>query len=192
MKKIAKIIRIITIPPFSAMLLNIIIYFTFPNSFNNIWELLLIILVTGLIPVLAYPYQALFHPIKNMDERDASRKLSIIFSIVSYSIGFLISLIFDFTYIQTLVYYTYFFSGVFMGLFNFILHIKASGHLCGISGPVAVLIYSLGVHYLFLIGIVLLVVWSSIYLKRHKYPEIITGTLIPIVSMFLSMGIILL
>jgi hypothetical protein len=148
--------------------------------------------VTGIVPVLAYPIQAKFHPIKNMDERDGARKLSIIFSAISYSVGLFISIIFDFSYIQTLVYYTYFFSGVFMVLFNFILHIKASGHLCGISGPVTVLIYTLGIKFIFLVGIILLVIWSSIDLKRHKYPEIIIGTLIPIVSMFISMGIFLL
>jgi hypothetical protein len=190
MKPIAKTIRIITIPPISALLLNIIIYFAIPGSFDHLWELFLIILVTGLIPVLAYPVQLKTHIIRETGERDGERKLAIIFSMVSYSIGLFIAIFFHLTYIQTLIYVTYFFSGVFMVLFNFILQIRASGHLCGICGPVAVLIYTLGFQYVFLLGIILLVIWSSIYLKRHVYSEMIVGAIIPIASMFLSMGIL--
>lgn len=190
MKPIAKTIRIITIPPISAFLLNIIIYFAVPGSFDHLWELFLIILVTGLIPVLAYPVQLKTHVIRETSERDGQRKLAIILSMVSYSIGLFITIFLHLTYMQTLIYLTYFFSGVLMVLFNLILHIRASGHLCGISGPIAVLIYSLGFQYIFLLGIIFLVIWASIYLKRHIYSEMIVGAIIPIVSMFLSLGIL--
>jgi len=191
MKKISKFIRIVTIAPIAAILLNLTLYFAIPDSFQNIGELLLIILFTAILPVLAYPVQKMFHLLSIEDEREAARTLAILFSIGSYTIGLILSFFLQLSYLQDLIYYTYFFSGVLMVLFNFVFHLKASGHMCGVTGPVAVLVYILGIHYLYLLGIVLIVSWASITLNRHQYKDLIIGTMIPIIAMILSMGILL-
>lgn len=190
MEKFAKIIRTFTVAPICAFLINISVYIFKPEAFNNIYELIIILFVLGIIPILAYPIQSKFKIIKG-DQRESERKLAFIFSIVSYIIGALIATIANIPPLQQVIYITYFFSGVFMVIFNFILNIKASGHMCGFVGPMALVMYIIGGVGYFTVIILLLIIWSSLYLKRHKPTDLIIGSIIPIVSMLLSIFIIM-
>jgi|AntAceMinimDraft_18_1070375.scaffolds.fasta_scaffold00029_28 hypothetical protein len=191
MKKLAKFIRIVTVAPISAIIIVLGIYFFIPKSFNTFFELLLILFILGLLPILSYPIQRTFHIIKG-EQRDAERKLAFIFCTGGYILGALISLIFNISSLQKLVYYTYFFSGIFMFITNFFIKIKASGHMCGVAGPVAVAIYLFGYEFTFLFIIIIgLVAWSSVKLKRHKYQELIVGFIIPIIALLISIRIVI-
>ncbi len=190
MKKIAIFIRTLTVAPICALLINISFYIFNPETFNNIYELIIISCILGVIPVLAYPLQRRFKIIKG-NQRDSERKLAFIFSIASYIIGALFATLTHIPPLQKIIYITYFFSGVFMIIFNFILNIKASGHMCGFVGPMALVMYILGGIGYFTVIILVLIIWSSLYLKRHKPSELIIGSIIPIISMFLSILIII-
>lgn len=191
MNKLAKVIRTITVAPISAVLISVFIYFFLPEAFNNISELFIAIFALGFLPIISYPIQRRFHLIKG-EPRDAERKLAFVFCIAGYIIGALISICFNIPVLQKLLYMTYFFSGVIMILFNFVLKIRASGHMCGVSGPIAVAIYLFGWQHILLFIILLgLVWWSSIRLKRHEKRELIVGFLIPIISMLISIVIII-
>lgn len=191
MTKIAKFIRTVSVAPISAIIISIIVYFLVPNSYNNVLELLLMTSILGIIPILSYPLQHFLHIIKGEDERNNERKLAFIFSIGGYVIGLLISIFFNISSIQKLLYLTYFFSGLILAVFNYLLRVRASGHMCGISGPIALSIYLFGWKYTAIFALILFLVgWSSVKLKRHKYTELFFGFLVPILAMLISLAIV--
>lgn len=189
MKKFAKVVRIVTIAPVSAIMISLLVYFCLPSTFNSIYELLLMIFIIGMIPTLAYPIQRYFKIFQG-DPRSAERKLAFIFSIAAYTLGALIAIVHPIPEMQKIIYFTYFFSGLIMCLTNFGLRVKASGHMCGIAGPIAIAIYFFGYQYLFLMVILILVGWSSLKLKRHSFQDLVVGFIIPIISLAISILII--
>lgn len=190
MKNFAKTIRYITVAPICALLLNISVYSFKPEAFRNIYELLLIIFVLSIVPLLAYPAQKQFKIIEG-NPRESERKLAFIFSIISYIIGAFIAVFTNIPVLQKVIYITYFFSGIFMVIFNFIFNVRASGHMCGFVGPMALVIYIHGSAAYFSIVILILIVWSSLYLKRHKWSDLLVGSMIPVVAMLLSIYVII-
>lgn len=189
MKKFAKVIRIVTIAPVSAIIISLFMYIWLPTTFNSIYELLLMFFILGIIPTLAYPIQRYFNIFQG-DSRQAERKLAFIFSIAAYTLGALIAVVHPIPELQKIIYFTYFFSGLLMCFTNYVLHIRASGHMCGIAGPIAIAIYFFGYQYLFLFILLMLVGWSSIKLKRHHFQDLVVGFIIPIISLAISIILI--
>ncbi len=183
MKKFAKIIRVITVAPVFALILVTVLNFTNKAFLGYNFYIVLFALV--LLPLLAYPIQDKFKIIKG-DKRSSERKLAIIFSVIGYVLGFVSSLVFSSSALDKIVYLTYLLSGSLIYLFTFLIKVNASGHMCGVTGPIAVLIYVFGPWYLFIAIVLLLVIWSSLHLKRHKIVELIIGTIIPIIALIIS------
>ncbi len=76
------------------------------------------------------------------------------------------------------IYLVYFVSGLLILFSSKVLRFKASGHACGIAGPVALLVYVFGAPGL--IGLIALVAVfsSSLRLKRHSLGELVAGSFI--------------
>ena len=184
-KKVAKITRIITVAPILAFILVTVLYLTKYFSLVNY-----IVAITFLVifPLLAYPVQSKFKIIKG-NNREAERKLAIIFSVIGYVFGFLFSLIFSANIIEKAVYLTYLLSVVFIFIFTYILKENVSGHMCGVTGPIMVIVYIFGPIYFSLLSILILVVLSSMYLKRHSLSQLIIGSIIPVIAFLISINI---
>lgn len=181
-----KIIRIATIPPIMTAALFIILGF---YGIMNWLDSLLGILFIGVLPVLSYPLQR-FIPYYKDKGRDGQRNLAIVFSVAGYIIGCLLALIFK-APVNTVVfiYLDYLLSGILIALFNKLFHLKASGHACGIVGPIAMMAY-FGLYIPAIIGAVLtvFVFISSIGLKRHTLLQLLGGSAITVsVLIFLSL-----
>lgn len=185
MKCFAKITRILTIAPVMALCLIVILYISDISVFNNIIDLVVCLFGIVIIPPLAYPVQLIFKVYKT-DERSGERKLAIIFSFISYTFFLVYALVFDTLEIYKVLASTYFVSGLLIFVSSFILKNNASGHMCGVSGPVAMLFYALGGKWIVAFILLVLVGWSSLYLKRHTFVQLIRGTLIPIVALLIS------
>lgn len=185
MKCFAKITRVLTIAPIMALFLIVILYISDISIFNNIVDLIICLLSIVIIPPLAYPVQKVFKVYKT-DERSGERKLAIIFSLISYTLFLVYALVFDTLEIYNVLASTYFVSGLLIFISSFILKNNASGHMCGVSGPIAMLFYALGGKWIVAFVLLALVGWSSIYLKRHTFIQLIRGTLIPIVALLIS------
>jgi len=140
----------------------------------------LLIIFLVIITVLSYLFNKLLK-VKREDEI----KYAFIFTIISYTLGFIYALIFvDIKEIK-FIYYIYFISSVILTLFN-LIKIKASGHIASITGFVLLLYLFINkVTLIFTIPIYLLVAYSSLSLKRHKVIDLIFGTL----SIILAYGI---
>lgn len=182
MNKLTKIIRVITIPPIMALVLFVSLYICVPDFFGSTLNFALAIFFISALPVLAYPLQGLIPGFKGKG-REGQRNLAMIFSVLGYFLGCLSCFIFKAPLTLWLVYLVYLVSGVCIFVFSKAIHFKASGHACGIMGPVAFLLY-FGVYWA--VGgilVYLAALWASVKMKRHTVPQFIVGAAIPVVAL---------
>lgn len=177
---IAKAIRIITVAPVIAAILVLVLFGY--KEYTPVHAAFALLFLSGL-PLVSYPISMLF---KNCRRRENQRSLAIAFSVAGYIGGMIFCLCTDSGKIESVVYLTYLLSGVITALFSFLFHIKASGHACGVSGPITVM--SIFCSPLFALGYALLipVYRSSLLLKRHTPFQLILGTATPIVCLAIS------
>lgn len=189
MLKLAKIIRIITISPVIAFLLCTTLLVFRNDTFIGWYDYLITIFCLCILPVLAYPIERKFHIIKG-DTRKGERSLAVIFSVIGYIIALTLAFILKTPRLEKVLLLTYFISGVMIAIYSFIFKDNASGHMCGLTGPIAMLVYLYGWWFLFLGIIMIAVIWSTLKLKRHNIHQIIVGSIIPIIALIVSIFII--
>ena len=135
----AKIIRIISVPPVMITFLLVILNTTRPDIFRNNVEVLTSIILLGIVPVLAYPFQLLSSSLEDRG-RIMQRKLAFIFSLIGYSTALLWAILVHTSKELLMICATYFISVVILTFFNKVLKKRASGHACSITGPLVFLI----------------------------------------------------
>lgn len=188
-KKLAKVIRVITVPPLLIIVLLILLYNFRADIFNSPWELLWLLLLLGIVPVLAYPLQLLL-PGWKAKGREGQRKLAFILSIAGYTAAMAVGYGMHVSNDLQLICNTYFISVVLLAILNKLFHVRASGHACSMTGPLVFLIYYIGWIYLPISLIVAAaVIWSSLYLKRHTVKDLILGILVCLAAFACSVGI---
>jgi hypothetical protein len=180
--KAAKIIRVITVPPVMAGSLILILALCRKGMFRGAGDIVLAVLSLMIIPVLAYPLQNVIPGFKGKG-RDGQRKLAFIFTLFGYLAGAVIGYLTHVTADLQFVLNAYLLSVLILIFFNKVLHIRASGHGCSVTGPLVLLIYFIGpVVILPCIMLACAVVWSSVLLKRHKPSDLAFGGLSVIIS----------
>lgn len=116
--------------------------------------------------------------------RDGQRSLAMIFSAVGYLLGTLTAFLTGAPIELKILYLEYLLCGVAMLVLNKVFKLKASGHACGIVGPVLMMLYFRmfipAVAGMFLI---LPVYVSSLKTKRHTGPQLLGGSLIPLAAL---------
>jgi hypothetical protein len=187
MKHLSKIVRTITVAPVMALAMLLTLFLHNPLLFGTPAHFALSILFLVIFPLLAYPSQPLIKKYKEKG-RDGQRALAIDFAVAGYIGGFLSAVVFDAPRQVWIIYLTYLCSGILIMLLNKLLHLKASGHACGVVGPFAILIcFGQRLGY-WGIAVLALVWWSSLYMKRHTTMQLIGGAVIPIVSLAIVMA----
>lgn len=182
---VAKLIRIITVPPLMVTAMLLTLYFNKRELFDQGAYILVMISLLGIFPVLAYPMQKLI-PKLNNEGREGQRKLAFIMSVIGYTTAFVWAFVCEAGKDVLLICSTYFLSVVILAICN-LLHFKASGHACSITGPLLFLLYFMGGK--FIIPIVIIasaVIWSSLTLKRHTLPQLIGGIIACILTFTIS------
>lgn len=191
-KSIAKSIRVITVPPFLVTTLLLLLYFLRPAFFYHIGQLFAAIGFLAVLPTLAYPLSALI-PALRKKGRDGQRKLAFITSGIGYVGGVIYCLLDRTTPQLKFIFFTYLCSVFILIFFNKVLKLHASGHACGIVGPLVIAVYFLGWYWLFPTALLAAgVAWSSLYLARHTKRDLAMGTLTAIASFCLCLCVILL
>ena len=186
----AKIIRIISVPPVMFTFLLAILNTTRPDIFRNNTEVLIPIILLGIVPVLAYPFQLLSPSLEDMG-RTMQRKLAFIFSLIGYSIAVLWAILVHTSKELLMICATYFISVAILTFFNKVLKKRASGHACSITGPLVFLIYLVDWKLIFpCIIIAMLIFWSSLYLQRHTKTDLFYGVISCLLAFALSFIII--
>ena len=187
----AKIIRIISVPPVMITFLLVILNTTRPDIFRNNVEVLTSIILLGIVPVLAYPFQLLSSSLEDRG-RIMQRKLAFIFSLIGYATALLWAILVHTSKELLMICATYFISVVILTFFNKVLKKRASGHACSITGPLVFLIYLVDLKLIFpCLIIATLIFWSSLYLQRHTKTDLFYGVLSNLLAFALSFIIIM-
>lgn len=187
MNTASKIIRRFTVPPVFAALLMITVYVAHPDYFGAFWQLPVSIFFLALLPTLAYPLQRFIPHFKD-GGRKAQRTLAMIFSFLGYLGGTALAFISQAPAKLKLIFLEYLLCGILMIVLNKLLNIKASGHACGVVGPVLMLTYlKLFIPAIICTALVVPVYVSSVKAKHHTVSQLIAGSVIPAVNLaFLS------
>lgn len=185
MQKLAKVLRVVTLPPIMALLSFTIIFLVKPDIFGSWVHYFLSLVFLVIFPLFAYPLQLFLPPFKNQG-RKGQRNLAIIMSILGYvfSVGY--AFVFHVPLGLKELLLSYLISGALVGLISKATNVKASGHACGVAGPIVYLIYFLGWWYVFGVLLLLIVCWASIKTKRHNRKEFLFGSMIPLLGFSLA------
>lgn len=185
-EKIAKILRVISIPPVVVAILILVLSIFRKDIFRNKIDIVMPIMFLGMLPILAYPFQKIIPRYRDLG-REFQRKLAFIFASIGYPFSLAWSILCNASYQLVVLCSTYFLSLVLLIFCNKIIRIKASGHSCSMAGPLSMLIYWVDWKFLFPFFIYsLLVFWSSLYLKRHNVKDLIIGVVIGLSSFVIS------
>lgn len=180
-----KVIRIITLAPIMAFVALSILYFSRPDIFQGPINYIISILFLTVLPLVAYPLQPFVPGFKDQG-RAGQRKLAIVSAVSGYVLGMIYAVIAKTSKNLLFIYLIYLLSGIMIFITNKIIKIKASGHACGVVGPIVYLWHFIGSYAL--IGIILLVIvcWASVKMKRHTLSEFFLGSIIPLFSFYIS------
>ena len=189
MRKISSLIRKLTIPPIFAALLLVAVYVAYPYYFSTIWQLVAGLFFLTVLPTLAYPLQKYIPHFKDKG-RDGQRTLAMLFSFAGYLLGTITVYVISAPLQLKLIYMEYLLCGAAMLLLNKCFHLKASGHACGIVGPVILLLY-FGLYIPAIIGTALIVpvYISSTRTKQHTAAQLIGGSIIPAAVLCLILAV---
>lgn len=180
-RKTAKLISVITVVPIVALFAITLLYVEFKEQFRSIWWYIYSIFFLTLLPISSYPLQYVLPKYKNAG-RSGERKLAFILAVIGYLVGIILSFLLKAPTIVQKIFSAYVTSGVLLAIINKFIKFKASGHACGISGPITLLYYFLGKSVLWLCLILPIVYWARISLDRHSIKELIAGTGVGILS----------
>lgn len=182
MDKITRTIRRITIAPVLACIMLVVLRVCRRDIFQNEGQFVYSIFFLTIVPILAYPLQKHL-PYFQEQGRDGQRQLALIFAFLGCLGECLVNTATHVSKGLTLVGGTYLLSGLILLLLNRTFHFSASGHAAGVSAAGVVPI-ALGVHWIAIPTVVVLVLvyFSSLYMRRHTFSQLLGGTLIPIFS----------
>jgi hypothetical protein len=180
----AKIIRMITVAPIMAFAVLSILFVLRSDIFQGFLHYILSVVFLTILPILAYPLQP-FIPGFRGRGREGQRDLAIVMAVTGYLCSIVSALCFNAPKTVWLIYLTYLISGIGILFFNKVLKIRASGHACGVTGPLAILIYFIGIKGFIGAIILIPVYWACIKMKRHTITQLFWGTAIS-VSAFLT------
>ncbi len=175
-EKTAKVIGIITIPPlFLLLMVSWIWIYGDVEGFSRNWYLITLGLL-AVVPVLAYPLSYVLPKIRAQG-REGQRNLAFILSLTGYIIGVVVGQVGHAPILILYLFWGYLLSGSTLALINRVLHYKASGHACGLAGPITFLVVVSGGRLWYLFLLMPLVFWARIKQDRHTVGNMLAGTL---------------
>jgi hypothetical protein len=179
MNRCAKAIRNITIPPVMAGIMLFILWGKKPQVLGTAGSLWCGILFLTIFPILAYPLQSCL-PGYREKGREGQRNLAMTFAVAGYILGVISNFFIRAPRGMWMIYLEYLISGVVIFFINKCFGFRASGHACGVAGPVALMVY-FGIKAL-LPGVLVLAltIWASLKMKRHTAEQLLGGTAIPV------------
>lgn len=182
----AEIIRVVTIPATLVLVMMIILTTSHQDFFHSGWDIFVIILALVIFPMLAYPLQYAVPKWKKQG-RKFQRKLAFITSIIGYVGGTIYVFAAKCGKELKFIMLGYLFSAVILTIFNKLIHIRASGHACGITGPLLFLSYFEGrMWFVICLFVMILSFWASLRLKRHQSWDLFYGVVTCLLGFLLS------
>lgn len=137
------------------------------------------------LPLLAYPLQQIV-PALRKKGRDGQRHLAMLAAVIGYIGAAICALVLPVSSGIKVISFSYLISGVLLLICSKCFKIKASGHACGVVGPMILLLLFCGWWGLMYLPLVALVVYSSLKIKRHTLSQLALGACIAMVSVLLT------
>ena len=181
-KPIHKMIRVITLAPVLAAVALTLLHLAQQSIYRGAGDYLLALVWLTVFPLLAYPLQPLIPKYRDKG-REGQRKLAIVMAVLGYVGGTACSLVTRACAGLRMVYLEYLLSGCLIFIFNKVLHVRASGHACGVAGPIAYLTWFFGPWALCGAAVLALVYWASLKMGRHTLKELAWGTVLPVAAL---------
>jgi hypothetical protein len=182
MKKRDYVVRVLSLAPILAAVFIIFLYVTQRQMFGSVWTFASMLITLGILPLLAYPFQLVIPKLK-AGGRKAQRTLAMIFAVVGYVLCLSLLLILGGTNREFFICLTYLVSGILILIINKVFKVHASGHGCGVCGPVIVLLilkcYIMAA--LYAVSAIFVCI-SSVRSKRHTLPEFLGGASVSMIS----------
>ena len=186
MNLLSKAVRILTVPPFIGLLMLLFLYRYDPSLLGSAGQFWAAVFFLTFLPLLAYPLQPFFPRYKDRG-REGQRSLAMLMSFGGYVCGIIYAFFSSATFTLWLIYSTYLLSGFCLILVNKVFHVKASGHACGVAGPIVMMIYLLGPQGLWGLLLYIAAFFSSIVRKRHTVVQFLLGSMISPFAMGISL-----
>jgi hypothetical protein len=187
--KTAELISFATVAPVMAFAMLTVLYFGGSSSFHSLSDYILAVVYLTVLPILAYPLQKVLPQFKEKG-RKGQRELAFIMVILGYTLGMASALVFRAPAQYLMIYLAYFLSGASLALINKLSKVKASGHACGVTGPVVMSIYLLGGYSWISVILIPIVFWARMKMGRHTLKELFLGTFVSILCTILAIAIV--
>lgn len=189
-ERIAKVIRVLSVPPIMVSVFILILASNKKYIFTHVSQIIIMILLLGIIPALAYVLSDMIPAIK-IKGREWQRKLPFITTLIGYTVSLLWAVITGVNNDLMLICLMYFTSVLLLTICNKGLHFRASGHASSFTGPLILTIYFMGWKVIIpALFIAILIVWSSVYLKIHTLKELAGGMIVSVFAFIISLTLI--
>lgn len=189
-ERIAKVIRVLSVPPIMVSVFILILPSNKKYIFTHVSQIIIMILLLGIISALAYVLSDMIPAIK-IKGREGQRKLAFITTLIGYTVSLLWAVITGVNNDLMLICLMYFTSVLLLTICNKGLHFRASGHASSFTGPLILTIYFMGWKVIIpALFIAILIVWSSVYLKRHTLKELAGGMIVSVFAFIISYTLI--
>ena len=181
-EQLAKFIGVITIPPVFASFAITWIFVSYKSGLNWYLQCLLFLSV---IPISAYFLKDHIPAVKEHG-RQGERELAFITGIIGYVVGAISCIAFKMPAVVKTIIMTYFTAGIILTAINKLTHIKASGHACGVSGPLTLLTYFVQAKLWLSLLVISVVFWARLVTGRHNLKELIIGNFVGVFSALIN------
>ena len=184
--RVASFVRIVTVPPLMVAVILTVLYAVRGALFASLSHLVFSVLFLAVVPGLAYPLSYLIPAIRRKG-RSGQRSLAMYLSAVGYLSVVLYGILAQCTEGLRIIHLTYLLSVLLLLVLNKLLHVRASGHACSVSGPILLLCIYVGAVGV-AVGILLwmLILWASVRMRHHTPREYLIGSTVPILAYVLS------
>lgn len=189
-ERIAKVIRVLSVPPIMVSVFILILPSHKKYIFTHVSQIIIMILLLGIISALAYVLSDMIPAIK-IKGREGQRKLAFITTLIGYTVSLLWAVITGVNNDLMFICLMYFTLVLLLTICNKGLHFRASGHASSFTGPLILTIYFMGWKVIIpALFITILIVWSSVYLKRHTLKELAGGMIVSVFAFIISYTLI--
>lgn len=185
-KKLALGISIVTVVPMMALLAILGLYlkdFSFYQQ-EELWVIWCIVFLV-IIPSSTYIFSNYLPKFKEKG-RKWERNFAFLMGIIGQVIGFTGAWYFNSPQGVKTLFMVYLVAGVLLSFTNFIIGKKASGHACGVAGPITFMAFVFGPKVGLAFFLMPVIFWSRLKLQRHSVSELVLGTLIGIMATIIS------
>ena len=190
-QKITRFVSIIFIPPVLTVLSFLYLALKFESdSIKSSYTIIIAVLFGFILQIASFIYFRKKGLLSDVDAKIKNeRTLPFIASLLIFTLGFILLLTLNVSIISIAFWFCYISNTFLVILIN--KYLKISIHAMGVSGPLALFVFLLGINGLVFLPILFAVGWSRIKLKVHSLIEVIAGVIFGFISVYLQLFLFL-